>query len=321
MELEPWVRRMRGLLRLERESEEEEAKQGRKNAWACAIVDTEAALGGRTLVTLSGTAAPGRRLGAGDPVFVSTPPSKAKKGEDGAGASVEKGVVTAVAENRVSVSIEDLPSDWFDEPQLTMWAAPDDVTFGRMTATLDALERFANGDWGVAASSALVSTAFFGEAEPRFQPTTAQKGWNNSELDASQKEAVQHAMRCVDFALIHGPPGTGKTTTCVEIILQAVKCGQRVLVAAPSNVAVDNIVEKLSHSAVRMVRLGHPARLLPSVLDFCLDSLIAQSDGNKIVDDVRKCVLFSLLVVCCGVGRDLCVLLWIAETFGRCCRR
>ena len=57
-------------------------------------------------------------------------------------------------------------------------------------------------------------------------------------LDASQKEAVVHALRAQELAIVHGPPGTGKTTTVVEIVLQeAVRRRQRVLVCAASNVA------------------------------------------------------------------------------------
>ena len=51
----------------------------------------------------------------------------------------------------------------------------------------------------------------------------AEFAWHNEDLDDSQKEAVRFALRQRDMAIIHGPPGTGKTTTLVEIILQAIK--------------------------------------------------------------------------------------------------
>lgn len=53
------------------------------------------------------------------------------------------------------------------------------------------------------------------------------------------------ALSSKDLFLLHGPPGTGKTTTVVEIILQEVKCGSKILACAASNIAVDNIVERL----------------------------------------------------------------------------
>ena len=67
----------------------------------------------------------------------------------------------------------------------------------------------------------------------------------NDNLNQSQKEAVEFALTVNEIGLIHGPPGTGKTTTIVEIILQLVKLGKKILVVAPSNIAVDNIAEKL----------------------------------------------------------------------------
>ncbi|KAL8673970.1 MAG: hypothetical protein Q9168_001613 [Polycauliona sp. 1 TL-2023] len=107
-------------------------------------------------------------------------------------------------------------------------------------------------------------------------------------LNESQREAIQFALASREVALIHGPPGTGKTYTLIEIILQLVKRSQRILVCGPSNISVDNIVERLAPHKVPIVRLGHPARLLPSVLDHSLDVLTQTSDAAAIVKDVRK---------------------------------
>lgn len=69
----------------------------------------------------------------------------------------------------------------------------------------------------------------------------------SSSLNAQQEEAVEFALRTEDVALIHGPPGTGKTTTVTELVRRlVVDLGQRVLVCAPSNIAVDNLGEKLA---------------------------------------------------------------------------
>lgn len=62
----------------------------------------------------------------------------------------------------------------------------------------------------------------------------------------SQKNAISKALSSKNVFLLHGPPGTGKTTTVVEIILQEVKRGSKVLACAASNIAVDNIVERLA---------------------------------------------------------------------------
>lgn len=80
---------------------------------------------------------------------------------------------------------------------------------------------------------------------------------------------------------------TGKTHTLIELILQMVKRNLRVLVCGPSNISVDNIVERLAPHKVPIVRLGHPARLLPSVLNHSLDVLTQTSEAGLIVKDVR----------------------------------
>lgn len=80
---------------------------------------------------------------------------------------------------------------------------------------------------------------------------------------------------------------TGKTHTLIELILQLLKRNLRILVCGPSNISVDNIVERLAPHKVPLVRLGHPARLLPSVLSHSLDVLTRTSEAGAIVRDVR----------------------------------
>jgi DNA polymerase alpha-associated DNA helicase A len=112
--------------------------------------------------------------------------------------------------------------------------------------------------------------------------------FNDPSLNDSQKEAIRFALASKEIALIHGPPGTGKTHTLIELILQLLKQKLRLLVCGPSNISVDNIVERLASHKVNMVRLGHPARLLPSVLNHSLDVLTRTSEAAALVQDVRK---------------------------------
>ncbi|KAM3070857.1 hypothetical protein ACMFMG_009775 [Clarireedia jacksonii] len=112
--------------------------------------------------------------------------------------------------------------------------------------------------------------------------------WIDPSLNDSQKHAIKFALASREIALIHGPPGTGKTHTLIELILQMIKRKLRVLVCGPSNISVDNIVERLAPHKVPIVRLGHPARLLPSVVNHSLDVLTQTSDAAAIVQDVRK---------------------------------
>ena len=106
-------------------------------------------------------------------------------------------------------------------------------------------------------------------------------------LNESQKEAVRFALAAPEVALIHGPPGTGKTQTLIELIRQFLRLSLRVLVCGPSNISVDNIVSRLPPTTP-MVRLGHPARLLPAVLAHSLDVLTTTSPAAAIVRDVRR---------------------------------
>ena len=79
----------------------------------------------------------------------------------------------------------------------------------------------------------------------------------DEKLDEYQKQAVKHSVSCSDFFLIHGPFGTGKTTTIVEIIMQEIRLGHKVLVSAESNVAINNILKKLEkHDKINKTRIG-----------------------------------------------------------------
>ncbi|OCK84972.1 P-loop containing nucleoside triphosphate hydrolase protein [Lepidopterella palustris CBS 459.81] len=112
--------------------------------------------------------------------------------------------------------------------------------------------------------------------------------WLDPTLNPSQKDAIRFALASREIALIHGPPGTGKTHTLIELILQLLSQNLRILVCGPSNISVDNIVERLAPHKVPMIRLGHPARLLPSVLSHSLDILTRTSDAAAIVQDIRR---------------------------------
>jgi predicted DNA helicase len=92
-------------------------------------------------------------------------------------------------------------------------------------------------------------------------------------LNPPQLAAVEFALAAKDFAIIHGPPGTGKTTTVVEFIREAVARGETVLACAPSNHAVDNLLEKLLAVGELPVRLGHPARVVPELRERAIDIL------------------------------------------------
>lgn len=109
-----------------------------------------------------------------------------------------------------------------------------------------------------------------------------------SPLNRSQQKAVTNILGAQDFAIIHGPPGTGKTTTLVESIQETLKKESQVLVCAPSNAAVDLLTEKLTQQGVSVVRIGHPARIDEEILNQTLESKIAQHQDFKLLRDLRK---------------------------------
>ncbi|KAF8750196.1 hypothetical protein HU200_012449 [Digitaria exilis] len=93
--------------------------------------------------------------------------------------------------------------------------------------------------------------------------------------DASQLRALKLGLnKKRPVLIIQGPPGTGKTVLLTELIARAVKQGERVLVSAPSNAAVDNIVESLSSTELNIVRVGNPVRLSPSVASKSLGEIV-----------------------------------------------
>jgi predicted DNA helicase len=111
----------------------------------------------------------------------------------------------------------------------------------------------------------------------------------DGELDERQRAAVDAALRAGDIALIHGPPGTGKTRTLVEVVRQRVARGERVLCAAPSNTAVDNLGLAMTAAdpTLHAVRLGHPARVSPALAQLTLDAQVDTDGATRLAREWR----------------------------------
>ncbi len=107
-------------------------------------------------------------------------------------------------------------------------------------------------------------------------------------LNPSQNKALNMIKNAKDVAIVHGPPGTGKTTTLVRAILHLLKDEQQLLVCAPSNAAVDLFVEKLDEEGINVVRIGHPARVTQKILSNTLDAKIAHHLDFKNLKTIRK---------------------------------
>lgn len=87
-------------------------------------------------------------------------------------------------------------------------------------------------------------------------------------LNRTQEEAVNNVLHAKDVAIVHGPPGIGKTTTLVEAIYETLQRESQVLVCAQSNMAVDWISEKLVDRGVNVLRIGNPSRVNDKMLSF-----------------------------------------------------
>ena len=95
-------------------------------------------------------------------------------------------------------------------------------------------------------------------------------------------------MRAKDIMLIHGPPGTGKTTALIEIIRQSISRKKSVFVTAPSNTACDNILEMLIAKDINVLRLGHPARIAAGLREHTLDFKLVLHPLGKIISKTQS---------------------------------
>lgn len=195
------------------------------------------------------------------------------------------GVLTRITQKSVTVAFDeshDFQLNLDRENTYRLLKLANDVTYKRLKKALMTLKKYHSGP-----ASSLIDV-LLGGSTPSPTAEISPLTFYNTALDPSQQEAVSFALAQKELAIIHGPPGTGKTTTVVEIILQAVKQGLKVLCCAPSNIAVDNLVERLALCKKRILRLGHPARLLESVQQHSLDAVLARSDNAQIVADIRR---------------------------------
>jgi ATP-dependent RNA/DNA helicase IGHMBP2 len=260
------------LLEMEAEAEKQEALQDMQRRSPAAaeasgftltnlvIRDEDAGLGGRILLTLGKRnqmlPLPWTRLGSGAPVILS---------EDGA--SGWRGVVTRLNKDSIQVAFAQWPESETERPVFRLDRSSDEISRQRQRQGLDRAR--------MAADSRLADLrdVVLGVRAPAFHPIDNPTPLDRT-LNESQLEAVRFALTADDVAILHGPPGTGKTTTVVELIRQITRSGQRVLAVAPSNIAVDNLLEKLLAAGEKAIRLGHPARVLPELRQHTLDLLV-----------------------------------------------
>ena len=248
------------------------AEKGGETILDLAIADHRSGLGGRFLFSFKrrniNLPMPWHRLKVGSPVVVSEFPEVS--GESWTG------VVSSRSKGGIQVAVD----HWLDGDCFRIDLAADEVTRQRQLAAITT----AKGSRGRLGQ---LREVMMGEREPSFAPALPDVKFR-AELNESQQQAVRFALSADDLAVIHGPPGTGKTTTVVELITQATERGQKVLACAPSNTAVDNLLEKLIAGKQKVVRIGHPARVAERLRDYTLDGLVEQHENQSVIRDMYR---------------------------------
>jgi len=168
----------------------------------------------------------------------------------------------------------------------TLDARSDDRTFQRMArATSHWINTDDEGEQGL--RDALLDEGALPEAVSHVRPQTALVGPPPA-LNPQQQAWFIDALNEPVLSLLHGPPGTGKTTALLAYVVEMVHRKKRLLLTAPSNAAVDLLVAGCAERGISAVRMGHPMRLSDEVQRFGLDMLVEADPEYKQVRDLRK---------------------------------
>ncbi len=172
--------------------------------------------------------------------------------------------------------------DWLEDGQAALKLAPDTRTTEIMTKALEGLEadkttwtRFLQLHGASMAAASAGRT--IGELPL----------YHNRTLNPSQQAAVKAILSNNGLLVVHGPPGTGKTTTLIEAIRQLAEQGQRILVAAPSNTAVDHLAIGLVGQGLRVLRVGNAGKTDPVLLPHTPEGKMQDSAVKKEIRDLR----------------------------------
>jgi ATP-dependent RNA/DNA helicase IGHMBP2 len=172
--------------------------------------------------------------------------------------------------------------DWIEDDSVGIKLAPDQRTTGIMKTALKELP--ANpGLFGL--FEQLHGDMPFGEKIIASQNTSLV--FTHKNFNESQQQAIAAIVENENITIIHGPPGTGKTTTLVEAIVQLVKNGEKVVVSAPSNTAVDNIAKGLIAQQLKVLRVGNTTKVDEAVFPFTPEGKLSGGKQLKEIKDLK----------------------------------
>ncbi len=201
------------------------------------------------------------------------------------GADRVEGTISFVGGNRLKLTLrtDELP-DWARDGKLGIDLLFDDNSYTEMFSALRQAAALA----GKSGEGKLVRI-LTGQEPPSFEAGAGVGAGGASTLNASQQAAVARILAADDLAIVHGPPGTGKTTTLVAAIRALIRRdGGPILVVAPSNTAVDLLSEKLSDSGLNVLRIGNPTRVSEQLQSLTLDSRMMEHSAMKEIKRLKK---------------------------------
>ncbi|AZI27014.1 DUF2075 domain-containing protein [Pedobacter sp. G11] len=194
-----------------------------------------------------------------------------------------EGTITHQTGNKMKISfrVDELP-DWSRDGKLGVDLLFDNNSYDEMQNALKQASNLADHQ----SENKLISILTRGE-KPSFQ--NEEKFFIPNKLNESQRQAVHKIVTANHLAIVHGPPGTGKTTTLVHAIKSLTKhYNQKILVVAPSNTAVDLLTEKLAAEGLNVIRIGNPARVSNRLLASTLEHKMADHPDMKSVKSLKK---------------------------------
>ncbi|MBI1224068.1 MAG: AAA family ATPase [Bacteroidetes bacterium] len=193
--------------------------------------------------------------------------------------SEKSGIVHSISKGRMKIVLnsKDLP-EWMNGGSLGVDLEFDERTYLEMEKALKRVKE-AKGNRLSELRDVIYGkqAAFFQENSPVHLP----------QLNAAQNQAVNEILSAQDLAVVHGPPGTGKTTTLVQAIRLLCKKEQTILVCAPSNSAADLLTERLSEEGLQVLRVGNISRVEDKIVQHTLEAQIAAHPESKHIKKVR----------------------------------